>query len=505
MWHAFHLLASLAVEIQPQDRLVFDCAGSQCNTEVAAGSVLAAFLPALTQKEVVWIVPGASTQETASSGDSTDKRRDASAIRVSPHTQHGPLKISYLTTPEQRRCFHGAQWGVQHVTLFGRDKGSWRGIKTAFVRKVNEAWKMTRQAKDSGFPSKAAADKEALVERKSIDTKDEDQDEVDVEHMMTLRTELESQWTSQDAATNPCLERKYIRGGVHLLLPRTMPSTSTSSTSREKHRGRNIPFRIVLALRLVATTRRITNLAPLLSALSCIRQQTSEQDHDDGEAITDARPTSPYGQNVLSDLEIVAVDLSLVGSLQVQHSIVRDADVFTGAHGQALSWLPFAHRVIELMPHMSSLSRELCRPGWDATPMYAYGGLGLLFGVPHLCVVGSDPSEDSSKAKKALTFFEEVNTWIRENVTVPVHEVTASIEEIFQHSTKPTKGLEFDASIAKPTTTETENEGDLLSSSNIIGNHPKTSKPSKARRKVKVSSVYGQQQVHRTNQIEQEL
>eukprot|EP00439_Symbiodinium_sp_Y106_P056443 s1321_g7.t3 len=54
--------------------------------------------------------------------------------------------------------------------------------------------------------------------------------------------------------------------------------------------------------------------------------------------------------------------------------------------------------IIELMPHMQILHQQLCRvqPGetmaWDATPMYAYGGLSTLFGLHHACLIGLDGS-----------------------------------------------------------------------------------------------------------------
>merc|ERR1712232_927480 len=80
-------------------------------------------------------------------------------------------------------------------------------------------------------------------------------------------------------------------------------------------------------------------------------------------------------------------------SLAAQLSLAALTDVIVGPHGAGLAWAAFladGRVLVEIMPRMRVLHTQLCNgPAWDATPMYAYGGLSLVVGVRHVCLVGA--------------------------------------------------------------------------------------------------------------------
>lgn len=97
----------------------------------------------------------------------------------------------------------------------------------------------------------------------------------------------------------------------------------------------------------------------------------------------------------------------LKSDVRGQWQLASSANILIGAHGAGLAWgafMPVGSVIIELMPHMQILHQQLCRvqPGetmaWDATPMYAYGGLSTLFGLHHACLIGLPTSPEAARS-----------------------------------------------------------------------------------------------------------
>ncbi|CAD7946136.1 unnamed protein product [Amoebophrya sp. A120] len=490
MWHAVHLLAPLAVELRQGhfDFLVLDCLTSSlaggpgdaartverpCNP---SAPLMQAFLPVLLEQarpagrtrrrtELVWLrTPAEAAASSSASSSSSNAESDA----FSP---------SWPST----QCYAaGSQWGVEHVTLFGRDKGSWRGIKSAFVNQVNAAWR----SGGSGPFSEEIMDEERLRDQANQLDRDvvaplstarppggiRTTAPAASEDGSTTRSTLQEQVIAgasggeEEEATSPFpCSLNHLVGGVVMtvkmrggVLSTTSGTTttardasrSTARTSFKNTGGGAAPsrvLRVVFALRF-GDSRRVENLAAVLKAV-CLRfsynsgtTSTSRRDEEtrdppswssaDGRAEEDAVSASPT-------IEFFAVDLSLF-SIRMQHRIVQNS-LLIGPHGQALSWLPFSKGVIELMPFMAQLATELCRKGWNNTPMYAYGGMGLVFDVPHLCLLGNPRTEKEKEASLGT----ELNHWIRRDVLVDAAKLADGMEEFFAMMTsRPPELLE---------------------------------------------------------------
>jgi len=110
------------------------------------------------------------------------------------------------------------------------------------------------------------------------------------------------------------------------------------------------------------------------------------------------------------------------------------ADVLVGPHGAGLAWAVFLARgrvLVELMPHMWALAGQLCRgSGMDSTPMYAYGGLALLAGLRHICLIGLPARPDEARARGV---FEELASWHVAKVRANVSELSRSVEGALVH------------------------------------------------------------------------
>ncbi|CAE8601038.1 unnamed protein product [Polarella glacialis] len=86
---------------------------------------------------------------------------------------------------------------------------------------------------------------------------------------------------------------------------------------------------------------------------------------------------------------------------------------------------------VELMPHMQVLNQQLCRSSaWDSTPMYAYGGLALLLGLRHICLVGLPPP-DRPVPSPSLGL--ELGTWWSSDVYVDVQLLNRSLRAALSH------------------------------------------------------------------------
>mmetsp|Transcript_66763 Transcript_66763/g.191878 ORF Transcript_66763/g.191878 Transcript_66763/m.191878 type:complete len:131 (-) Transcript_66763:11-403(-) len=112
------------------------------------------------------------------------------------------------------------------------------------------------------------------------------------------------------------------------------------------------------------------------------------------------------------------------------------ADVLVGPHGMGLAWSAFMAEgrvLVELMPHMRALDRQLCRRGasssrWDATPMYAYGGLAQMMGLRHVCIVG-EPLEDGQQGS-GLAF--ELGNWHSSAIRADIGALESELEVAFE-------------------------------------------------------------------------
>lgn len=348
LWHLLHLLLPLAIQLGPHDTLVLDCAAGSLNTPTSPcqqdSPLLRAFLPAVTTGEIIWL----------------------------------PL--------QERRCFPrgAAQWGVEHITLFGRDKGVWRGARDALLRRLRRAW--------------------------------------DLPGSVLLSPPKSSRGGGLPRRIPPALPTSYAAS----------PHGATTPASSGEPRPFQKP-KLVFALRLHADSRRVVNLEEVRSLLLSAR--------------------------FLARWDVKILDLS-------EYSVVDQAravagSLLVGPHGQALAWLPLATLgCVELMPHMKNLWTELCRPGWNQTPMYAYGGLALVMGRAHICLLGKDHHGGMSLSPaRSVGLGEELNSWIRRDVVVDVEGLASVLEERYAQLWK--EGLLFLGSDEAQPSTRTVEE-DLL-------------------------------------------
>ncbi|CAE8606522.1 unnamed protein product, partial [Polarella glacialis] len=129
-----------------------------------------------------------------------------------------------------------------------------------------------------------------------------------------------------------------------------------------------------------------------------------------------------------------AEESSLRNDVAGQWALVSQADVLLGPHGAGLSWaafMPPGSILVELMPHMQVLNQQLCRSSaWDSTPMYAYGGLALLLGLRHICLVGLPPP-DRPVPSPSLGL--ELGTWWSSDVYVDVQLLNRSLRAALSH------------------------------------------------------------------------
>lgn len=123
----------------------------------------------------------------------------------------------------------------------------------------------------------------------------------------------------------------------------------------------------------------------------------------------------------------------LARSAAAQWRLASIADVLVGPHGAGLAWAAFMAEgrvLVELMPHMRALDKQLCRRGpsglpWDATPMYAYGGLCQLMGLRHVCLVGELP-HSGGPGGMPQGLAAELATWH----SSPIRVSTAALAEV---------------------------------------------------------------------------
>eukprot|EP00392_Amoebophrya_sp_AT5.2_P002643 g2648.t1 len=345
MWHALHLFAPLAVELAQGhfDYLILDCIAND-------GTV--------------------------------PKTKNVEKITKA-------VWLDEIEGPET--CFAaGSQWGVEHVTFFGRDKGAWRGLKTAFVNKVNRAWEKDPLVLEDRGALDLESNLQTLLPGATLGAMHGDE-------QGASGLEFPVHLNPSGEPLPPQCALFYLSRGIQMRIfsseddggfPRVSGIDITKSNTSKS------ALRITLALRF-GDSRRVENLQAVLEHL-CHRLRRELE----GSFVS---------------VSVFATDLSQY-DLPSQHAVVRDS-LLVGPHGQALSWLPFAHKqlgAIELMPFMGGLRAELCRAGWNQTPMYAYGGMGLVFDVPHLCLLGKPRSEGERTASLGT----ELNHWIRRGVLV---------------------------------------------------------------------------------------
>ena len=127
---------------------------------------------------------------------------------------------------------------------------------------------------------------------------------------------------------------------------------------------------------------------------------------------------------------------SLAKNVAVQLRLASLSDVILGPHGAGLAWSAFmasGRVLVELMPHMRALHSQLCRSSdWGSTPMYAYGGLSLLAGIHHICLLGqAAPGAPSPSPSTALVL--ELGTWHSSAVRVDVAKLEQVLEESFAY------------------------------------------------------------------------
>ncbi|CAK9028102.1 Kinesin-like protein KIF1C, partial [Durusdinium trenchii] len=116
-----------------------------------------------------------------------------------------------------------------------------------------------------------------------------------------------------------------------------------------------------------------------------------------GEALRDLLRSSSWCKHLMSEWADFAEE-PLRSDVRGQWKLASQANILMGAHGAGLAWSAFMHAgsiLVELLPFLHVLHDQLCRVGdgedgaaWDSTPMYAYGGLALLTGLHHVCILG---------------------------------------------------------------------------------------------------------------------
>jgi len=121
-------------------------------------------------------------------------------------------------------------------------------------------------------------------------------------------------------------------------------------------------------------------------------------------------------------------------SLATQLNLAALTDVLAGPHGAGLAWAAFLAKgrvLVEIMPRMRVLHTQLCNgPTWDATPMYAYGGLSLVVGVRHVCLVGASyPDGDEGPPSLAR----EIESWASARIRVDVDAFRIVLQTIFEY------------------------------------------------------------------------
>ena len=114
--------------------------------------------------------------------------------------------------------------------------------------------------------------------------------------------------------------------------------------------------------------------------------------------------------------------------------LAASSRILLGACGAGLAWSAFMEKgsvLVELLPFMQQLSRQLCRvaPGetvaWDQTPMYAYGGLSKITEMHHVCIIGlPGPNQDRSQSLGM-----DLNTWVSSNIYVNISAVNATLRK----------------------------------------------------------------------------
>ncbi|CAE7221370.1 Kif1c, partial [Symbiodinium pilosum] len=131
-------------------------------------------------------------------------------------------------------------------------------------------------------------------------------------------------------------------------------------------------------------------------------------------------------------------DQEMKSDVQQQWQLASSADILIGAHGAGLAWaafMPAGSVMIELMPHMQVLHQQLCRvkPGetiaWDATPMYAYGGLSALMGLHHICIIGLPTAALPSRPSLGL----ELGTWWSSDVVANISALNHTLLVALDH------------------------------------------------------------------------
>lgn len=128
-------------------------------------------------------------------------------------------------------------------------------------------------------------------------------------------------------------------------------------------------------------------------------------------------------------LRITAADLGR-WSVVEQWRVASGARILLGAHGAGLAWAAFMEVgsvLVELMPYMKALHQQLCRVkrgevvAWDATPMYAYGGLALVAQLHHACILGL-PGPGAPQSLGA-----DLATWWSSSILVDLKAVNSTL------------------------------------------------------------------------------
>ena len=162
-----------------------------------------------------------------------------------------------------------------------------------------------------------------------------------------------------------------------------------------------------------------------------------------GEALRDLLRSRSWSRRLVSEWADFA-DEALRSDVRRQWQLASGADILIGAHGAGLAWSAFMRAgsiLIELLPFLHVLHEQLCRVerdeqiAWDRTPMYAYGGLALLMGLHHVCILGIPwPAQDQGSLGKDLA------TWWSSSIYVDTAAVNRTLLQAINrlsHSKRP--------------------------------------------------------------------
>lgn len=219
-------------------------------------------------------------------------------------------------------------------------------------------------------------------------------------------------WWGHEAVTlfgsdKGALEYKDARVVIKHLTRSLAPSTATDILSGGARSASPRPWRLLFVDRREGR-RALTNSPQVRQTLEGLRDQ---------------------GLLRLAMVDFSTEFFSLKIAAQCQ--LAASADILLGPHGAGLAWSAFMKEgrvLIELMPHLRVLDFQLCpSEEWGATPMYAYGGVSLVCGIFHVCLIGAPLTGDPT------SLYLEIGRWNSQTIRVDIEGLRRVLTRSLRH------------------------------------------------------------------------